>query len=888
MKQDILSKLKPHIILILLVLVCTGADAQVIRPYNLLYSENLKGGCTLFGNTMMHIVDNNAVNLVKMNETGNPANTAGGIGFSQYGNDNANMQFADVDGTLPPTSAVFAPGSTWKYLDNNTRPADWETSSFDDAAWAQGAGELGFGDGDEATVINGGPASSRYMTTYFRKTVNIPAGLYRDFTFNLIYDDGAMVYINGVEVARINMPAGVITHNTPALSAVENVAVAIPLPASAFANGANTIAVEVHQRSNKSDDLSFELSLVGTNINTVNSSTADLLLPAGTNTIKFARLYWGGRIDNSVVTASPDTIRRVKIRKGTSGPYVTILAPVTNTDQSAATSLSINYQSFIDITAFVNSNGAGTYTVADIPATTGATASGGNYAGWSIVVAYANNTQPFNSVRIYDGFLNVFNGGAVVSQSVTLTGLNVPNTPLALPDAVMTSMIWEGDANLGATASNPAGDFLKINGTPFTNTVNPITNMWNGSISKNGSYVTTKNPDYTNQMGIDIDEIEVGAGYGIVPNATSVTIEFGTEADRYFPSLFTFCIRMKEPTINLDKLVADANGNSIVDSGETLTYTLSGTNTGPGTAFNCVVTDTLPANVTYIPGTLEVVNCPGITPGFKTDAADGDIAQQGVNGSRTYISFFLGTNATGTAGGQLQAGESYTLRFKVQAAAIPGSVINTARIRANAASGEPFVDDGTAIITPLGGAIPVKLSSFTATLLNNRTGVLQWTTEQETSFSHFELERSSDGQHFNYRTRVNGTGNSTIEKRYAVQDILDEPVKVWYYRLRLVDIDGKISYSSIIPLRVSGNTAMAVYPNPFKERVNILCNSTTEQQLTCRLLNTAGQTVLEKRLTVARGDNLITINDLGYLPGGHYMLRISGNGINQSVPLIKE
>ncbi len=888
MKHKGMTALRHHLIVLLLLLAGHITNAQVIRPYNLLYSENLRGGCTMFGNTIMNITDNNTVNLVKMNETGNAANGVGGIGFSQYGNDNSNMLFADADGTLPPTSFVFATDGTWKYLDDNTRPAGWETSTFDDAAWAQGAGELGFGDGDEATVINGGPSSSRYMTVYFRKTLTIPSGMYSDYTLNLIYDDGAIVYINGVEAARVNMPAGAVNHLTAALSAVDNATASITLPATAFVNGSNTIAVEVHQRSNKSDDLSFACSLSGTNINTVNSSTADLILPAGSNTIKFARLYWGGRIDNTVLTAAPDTLRKIKIRKGTSGAYVSVFAPVTNTDQTTAAPGSINYQSYIDVTAFINNNGAGTYSVADLPASSGVTANGGNYAGWCIVVAYANATQSYNSIRIYDGFLNVYNGGLSTSQSVTLTGLNVPNTPLALPDAIMTSMIWEGDANLGATSTNPAGDFLKINGNAYTNAVNPVTNMWNGSISKNGSFVTTKNPDYTNQMGIDIDEIQVGAGYGILPNATTADIEFGTEADRYFPSLFSFCIRMKEPTISLDKQVSDGNGNGIADANEYLTYIISGVNTGPGVAYNCMVTDSLPLNVTYVPNTLEVISCPGITPGIKTDANDGDVARKGVNGSREYVQFYIGTGATGSAGGQLLAGESYGLRFKVQTAAIPGSVINTARITANAISGEPFVDDGTAVIGPLGGAIPVKLSSLGAILLNNNTGLLRWTTEMEANFSHFELERSTDGLHFIYRGRVNGSGNSSLARQYGLRDALDEPARIFYYRLKLLDLDGKVSYSGIVSLRLTGGTDWLVYPNPFNSRFTVLLNSVTEQPLRLRLFNAAGQTVWQQQFGVSRGDNVITVKGLDALPKGHYTLYIDGKGTSQQFPLLKQ
>ena len=57
-----------------------------------------------------------------------------------------------------------------------------------------------------------------------------------------------------------------------------------------------------------------------------NASSSDLILPAGVNTIKFARLYWGGRILASAMTTTPDTLRKLKIRKGNSGNYFDILA----------------------------------------------------------------------------------------------------------------------------------------------------------------------------------------------------------------------------------------------------------------------------------------------------------------------------------------------------------------------------------------------------------------------------------------------------------------------------------------------------------------------------------------------------------------------------------
>ncbi len=64
-------------------------------------------------------------------------------------------------------------------------------------------------------------------------------------------------------------------------------------------------------------------------------------------------------------------------------------------------------------------------------------------------------------------------------------------------------------------------------------------------------------------MGLDIDVVYVGSGYNILPNATSVSIEFGTEADQYFPSVFTFAIKMKNPSITPDNTVKDADNDGL-------------------------------------------------------------------------------------------------------------------------------------------------------------------------------------------------------------------------------------------------------------------------------------------------------------------------------------
>ena len=174
---------------------------------------------------------------------------------------------------------------------------------------------------------------------------------------------------------------------------------------------------------------------IGNGSVTRNSSSADLVLPAGTNTIKLARLYWGGRIADSEYDLTKSANRAIKIRKGTTNTYSDVTA--LGIDTTIITPGYTEYQAYADITSFVKNNGAGTYEVGNVPLSTGAISNGGNHGGWSIVVVYENQSLPYNSVRVYDGFEVVYNGGNDTTSTVTLSGLNVPSGTLSAADAKM-------------------------------------------------------------------------------------------------------------------------------------------------------------------------------------------------------------------------------------------------------------------------------------------------------------------------------------------------------------------------------------------------------------------------------------------------------------------
>jgi uncharacterized repeat protein (TIGR01451 family) len=629
------------------------------------------------------------------------------------------------------------------------------------------------------------------------------------------------------------------------------------------------------------DNANMQFVDVDNDNTTFNSSSADLVLPSGTNTIKYARLYWGGRIrvgDNNYANRMT-----VKIRKGTSGSYQTVTAPVAQYDETrllnnnGSNNDEYAYQAYVDVTSYIQNNGAGTYTVGNIAATTGSRGSGGFYGGWGLVVVYENNTLPYKSVRLYDGFLLVEDGA---TRTINLTGLNAPNNQLSAGDAYMTTFAWEGDANLAATSGNPNGDYIKVNGNIVSNAVNPSTNMWNGTISKNGVHVTTKNPNYVNQMGIDIDELQVG-NYNIGANATSVTVEFGTEADQYFPSVFAFSMAAKDPTIYLDKTVMDNTPPlGTVQANDILTYTLSGGNTGAGAADNCVIVDTIPAGLTYIPGTLEVISAPGTSTGIKTDAQGDDIAFAGTDNGKQYIKFYIGTGATANSGGTLASGETYSVRFKVKAPSTVNalvSYINTARITGVSQGGDPVVDDGTAVIGPQETTLAVKLGSFTV----KKTGSLaqlDWVTLNEIKNDRFEIERSTDGVNFGKVGEVKGAGTTTESSNYQFADPVGSVAAgIIYYRLRIVDIDGKATYSKIVALKLNGSIAIreyTVYPNPFTSNIKLNINSTKETAVTIRISNTSGQALVNRVVTLQPGDNVVVLRDLDALKTGIHFMEI--------------
>jgi hypothetical protein len=159
----------------------------------------------------------------------------------------------------------------WKYWDRGSAPGQgWPTTGFDDSKWKRGKGELGSG-GAVETTVDGGLPGKRHTTAYFRHDFEIDDPSFdRTVTLALERDDGAVVYLNGKEIHRANLPAGKIGANTPALHDVSGAESEtyffVKVDPALLRRGTNVLAAEIHQSSPRSGDLRFDAELAANRV----------------------------------------------------------------------------------------------------------------------------------------------------------------------------------------------------------------------------------------------------------------------------------------------------------------------------------------------------------------------------------------------------------------------------------------------------------------------------------------------------------------------------------------------------------------------------------------------------------------------------------------------
>lgn len=423
------------------------------------------------------------------------------------------------------------------------------------------------------------------------------------------------------------------------------------------------------------------------------ASSAAISIPDGA-TILFAGLYWQAR---STKVADTNAKWRVTLT-GPNGRSASVTA--SSRDSIGAGT----YAAFAEVTPAIESGGAGNYTVSDVIEDVDAV---DRFGGWALVVAYKSLTEPARNLVIYDGAREV-SSGAKSTITIPVSGFLTP------PSGTVSTQVGfvAGEGDLAST-----GDYVKLDGTPLQNALNPPNNVANSTVSRLGTEVTDRNPAYPNQLGWDVDTFN---GDGILANgATSATLTATTSGETYYPQVLSLATEVYAPEVDLVKSVTDLNGGQ-VQRGDVLEYTVVATNTGRDAATNAVLRDPVPGSTDYVPGSITVDGVPAADAVF-------DGAGAYYPGSAEVLAA-LGGNAVIPAGGTLRPGATSTVTFRaVVRDSVPngGTVTNRARADYNSATtGQRFGSESN--LVPASITAPDLTITKTATSVQ-QLGAATWT-----------------------------------------------------------------------------------------------------------------------------------------------------------------
>lgn len=190
----------------------------------------------------------------------------------------AGYRFKQWESSQSESQSLVPYGSIWRYFDGSAIPADnWYDLAFNDSAWSSGPAQLGYGDAGGVTTLSYGTNSTnKYTTAYFRNTITLDSlSSKTDFQLTAYYDDGIVVYVNGHEIGRGNMPSGTVSFSTFSTTYNEGDRTTFNVPEEYLVEGDNLIAAEVHQCDLKSSDLIFDVQLTCTSITVSTSVITD-------------------------------------------------------------------------------------------------------------------------------------------------------------------------------------------------------------------------------------------------------------------------------------------------------------------------------------------------------------------------------------------------------------------------------------------------------------------------------------------------------------------------------------------------------------------------------------------------------------------------------------
>lgn len=349
---------------------------------------------------------------------------------------------------------------------------------------------------------------------------------------------------------------------------------------------------------------------------TENGSEAVLTIPPNAEVL-YAELLWGGSYQYATdVSANIDDPVILSIGGNTLSVTPSGDTELTITDLTPVMFDAYYYMRSADVTSFIGQHKTGVYAVSGVPATEDTTINSLNAAGWTLIVAYRDGSEPIRN-------LSVFVGGSFVdeqeTQDYTVSGFCAP--PSGVVNGRVSVSAIEGDANLdGDTlgiAETDSGPFELLSGpnNPLNNFFGSQINDKDGLLDTSGSFGTSNHDPSTStnvagaRQGWDVTTVNVSSSDDQLANdQTEAVIRTTTEGDSYAPIAVALEIDVKSPDF----------GNSTTEASTTLTQI------GDTFTVTAAITNTGEADATAMAFSLDLD--PGLTlDSYTTDGSPGDV-----------------------------------------------------------------------------------------------------------------------------------------------------------------------------------------------------------------------------------------------------------------------
>jgi len=690
---------------------------------------------------------------------------------------------------LNAQTTIIGNGSNWRYHDLDSEPVDLGADDWNDLnygeTWPTGNAHLGYGDGDEVTVL---PDS--FLTIYVRHIFTVvDPSIFDNLSINLTYDDGAVVYLNGSEVWRINMPGGVVGYNTFASGSSGDDAQASMTLANSLQTGNNIIAVEIHQRSAGSSDISFDLELEG-------------LVAGQANVIRGPYLQKGSN-DRMIVRWRTDVATESVLSYGTS------IGSLSN----SASDLTPKTEHSIELTG-LSTNTKYYYEVANSAAVIVPPASDmyfktapftGSTAGLQFWILGDCGTANADAANVRDAYYAA--AGSRHTDGILFLGDNAYNngTDAQYQNAIFNiygeklknSLAWSCLGNhdgISANSNSQTGPYYDI----FTF---PTAGECGGTASSTEAYYSF---DYGNVHFVILDSHESsravnGTQYNWCLSDLQNTTQDWIVALWHHPPYTKGShnsdtegqlIQMRENFLPM----LEANGVDLVLNGHSHSYERSYLLNGHY------------GNSDSFDATMHTAGPNG----------DGD-GQAGGDGE-----YFKSPNGTDpsvgtvyiTAGssGKISGGSLDHEAMHASINSLGSGILNVSEDRLDLS----FIDQNGSLrdyFTILRDAVlPIDLTYFRGSVFD-QSSWLNWKSASEYNAAGYEIEHSLDGEAWVSLTFVEATAQEGSGNSYEFLH-QDAGGGTHFYRLKKIDLDGAVEYSDVITLRLAESIEISVSPNP--------------------------------------------------------------------------